>query len=140
MRKFNYPIRVYVEDTDAGGIVYYVNYLKFFERVRTEFLRSLGYGKVAVLDEGLLLVVRRAQIEYLAPAHLDDELVVTAEITKLARSYIVFAQETHRAGQVLCTGEIQVACVKRSRGVMKPSALPEKIHLDLQNWRDCVSS
>ena len=140
MRKFSYPIRVYVEDTDAGGIVYYVNYLKFFERVRTEFLRSLGYRKVAVLNEGLLLVVRRAQVEYLAPAHLDDELVVIAEIRKLAQSYIVFTQEAHRAGQVLCTGEIQIACVKRSRGVMKPIALPKEIYLDLQSWRDCVKS
>lgn len=134
MKEFLHTVRVYIEDTDAGGIVYYVNYLKFFERTRTEFLRSLGYGKVAVLKNGLLLVVRRAQVEYRAPAELDDELLVTAQIIKLGRSYVTFVQEIRRGEEVLCSGEIQVACVKPLSGAMKPTALPVNIYSELKNW------
>ena len=77
-REFSLPLRVYIEDTDAGGIVYYVNYLKYFERARTEFMRELGYGKPAFPLEGLMFVVSEAQIKYRSPAHLDDQLVATA--------------------------------------------------------------
>ncbi|MFT6791797.1 MAG: 4-hydroxybenzoyl-CoA thioesterase [Cellvibrionaceae bacterium] len=133
-KEFFHPVRVYIEDTDAGGIVYYVNYLKFFERARTEFLRSLGCTKVAVLEKSLLLVVKRAEVEYQAPAKLEDELLITAKVAKLARSYVVFAQEVHRGQQILCTSKIQVACVKSSSGVMVPVAIPKNIHRALQEW------
>ena len=73
-KEFLLPVRVYIEDTDAGGIVYYVNYLKFMERSRTEFLRSLGYGKTSVLDDGLLFVVHSLSVDYQKSAKLDDEL------------------------------------------------------------------
>ena len=94
--EFSIPIRVYIEDTDAGGIVYYVNYLKFMERSRTEFFRALGYHKPAILDEGLLLVVHSAQIDYHRSARLDDELSVTTCIIKLARTYVEFKQQVFR--------------------------------------------
>ncbi len=123
--EFTLPVRVYIEDTDAGGIVYYVNYLKFLERSRTEFLRSLGYGKTAILEDGLLLVVHSTEIKYLSPAHLDEELIATTHVQKLARSYIVFTQEIRRGESVLCRAMVKVACVNPA---MKPTALPKHVY------------
>lgn len=126
MTDFSIPVRVYIEDTDAGGIVYYVNYLKFMERSRTEFLRTLGYDKPAILVDGLLLVVHSAQIEYRRPARLDDELQVSTVITKLARSYIEFKQQAMRNQELLCSGNIRIACVNSV--TMKPQAIPGHMH------------
>lgn len=124
--EFSLPVRVYIEDTDAGGIVYYVNYLKFMERARTELLRVLGFNKPAVLEEGLLLVVHSAQIDYKSPAHLDDALQVTAELARMGRTYVVFRQRILRAGQCLAEATIKVACVSRS--AMRPTALPSNFY------------
>lgn len=121
--EFSLPLRVYIEDTDAGGIVYYVNYLKFMERARTEFMRNLGYGKDYIFNHDLMFVVRDAAIRYLAPAQLDDELEATARITALGGASISFAQTVRRAGQALATGELTIACVDRS-GV-KPRRIPK---------------
>jgi 4-hydroxybenzoyl-CoA thioesterase/acyl-CoA thioester hydrolase len=129
---FSIPIRVYIEDTDAGGIVYYVNYLKFMERSRTEFLRSLGYHKAAILEGGLLLVVHAAEINYRRPARLDDELQATTGITKLARTYVEFQQEVLRGEELLCTGLVRVACVDAKN--MRPSALPVPMYTQLQQF------
>ena len=125
-REFSIPIRVYIEDTDAGGIVYYVNYLKFMERSRTEFFRALGYHKPAILDEGLLLVVHSAQIDYHRSARLDDELSVPTGIIKLARTYVEFKQQVFRNQELLCSGVVRVACVDAA--VMKPRAIPVHMH------------
>lgn len=122
MTAFSLPIRVYIEDTDAGGIVYYVNYLKFMERSRTEFLRSLGYDKPAILDGGLLLVVHTAQVVYRRPARLDDQLEVTTEVAKIARTYVEFQQNILRGNELLCEGLIRIACV--SSETMKPNPIP----------------
>lgn len=122
MTVFALPVRVYIEDTDAGGIVYYVNYLKFMERSRTEFLRSLGYDKPAILDEGLLLVVHSAQVNYRRPARLDDQLHATSEIVKLARTYVEFQQNILRGNELLCEGLIRIACVGGE--TMKPTPIP----------------
>ena len=130
MKEFSLPLRVYIEDTDVGGIVYYVNYLKFMERARTEFMRELGYHTPAFIDENSMLVVYSAQVNYRRPARLDDTLLATASIASLARSYIIFAQRVIRQGEVLCEGEIKVACV--SRNAMKPRALPIDIREALQ--------
>lgn len=124
-QEFKLPIRVYIEDTDAGGIVYYVNYLKFIERSRTEFLRSLGYGKTAILENGLLLVVHSMDVNYLAPARLDDEVLATTRIQKLARSYVVFEQEVRRGEIILCQATVKVACVSPD---MKPTAFPKHVY------------
>tara|TARA_R110000868_G_scaffold211604_1_gene461652 strand:+ start:164 stop:559 length:396 start_codon:yes stop_codon:yes gene_type:complete len=123
--EFSFPLRVYIEDTDAGGIVYYVNYLKFMERGRTELLRALGVEKPAMLEEGLMLVVASAEVKYLKPAKLDDELEVTATITRLARTYVVFEQKVMRAGECLAQGQLKVACV--TPHTMRPTALPERV-------------
>jgi 4-hydroxybenzoyl-CoA thioesterase/acyl-CoA thioester hydrolase len=133
-KEFILRMRVYIEDTDAGGIVYYVNYLKFIERSRTEFLRSLGYGKAAVLEGGLLLVVKSASINYISPAYLDDELAVTTGLKTIANSYVIFDQTILRGEEVLFEAEIKVACVKP--GIkdqkMRPVRLPQKIRDSLQ--------
>jgi 4-hydroxybenzoyl-CoA thioesterase len=123
---FQIPIRVYIEDTDAGGIVYYVNYLKFMERCRTEFLRALGYHKAAISDDGQLLVVHSVQVDYRRPARLDDVLSVTASISKLARTSMEFKQQVLRNSELLCSASLRIACVDAS--AMKPCALPKSLH------------
>lgn len=125
-QEFQIPVRVYIEDTDAGGIVYYVNYLKFMERCRTEFLRALGYHKAAISGDGQLLVVHSAQVDYRRPARLDDVLSITASISKLARSYIEFKQQVLRDSELLCSASLRIACVDAS--AMKPCALPTSLH------------
>ena len=121
MSEFIWPLRVYIEDTDAGGIVYYVNYLKFMERARTECLRSLGYDKNFIFNNDMMFVVASANVNYYAPAQLDDELYVKTTATKVARSYIVMQQDVYRGEDKLCGGEIKIACVDRG---MKPAAMP----------------
>jgi 4-hydroxybenzoyl-CoA thioesterase/acyl-CoA thioester hydrolase len=130
-RESSLRIRVYIEDTDAGGIVYYVNYLKYMERSRTELLRSMGYGKTAVLDDGLLLVVRHADIDYLAAARLDDEIIATTQVQKVSKTYVVFYQEVRRSDQLLCKGVVKIACVQAVNDIMRPARIPEPIHQSL---------
>lgn len=132
MHPFSIPLRVYIEDTDAGGIVYYVNYLKYMERSRTEFLRSLGYDKPAILDGGLLLVVHAAQITYRRSARLDDQLHVTTQIEKLARTNVEFKQRVLRGDELLCEGLIRIACVDAH--TMKPSAIPAAMCHQLEQF------
>jgi len=125
MKRFSWPVRVYYEDTDTGGIVYYANYLKFFERARTEWLRSFGLNQDKLAQkEGLIFVVRRASLDFIRPARLDDMLEVTVEPLKLARVYVLqLAQEARRGAQVLARAEIQVACL--NLGDFKPVAIPQ---------------
>lgn len=132
MKDFSIPIRVYIEDTDAGGIVYYVNYLKYMERSRTELFRSLGYHKPAILDEGLLLVVHAAQVNYRRSARLDDQLQVSARVEKLARTYVEFQQQVFRGDELLCEGLIRIACVNAD--TMKPNAIPAEMHQQLDQF------
>jgi len=130
--EFSISVRVYIEDTDAGQIVYYVNYLKFMERCRTEFLRTLGYHKPAILDGGLLLVVHAAHIDYHCSARLDDELRVTSRIAKLARTYIEFKQQIFREQDLLFSGLVRVACVDAE--LMRPRPIPESMHKQLMQF------
>ncbi len=123
MREFNLPVRVYIEDTDAGGIVYYVNYLKFMERARTEFMRQLGFDKPAILDDGKMLVVHSLETQYKRPALLDDALQVSAQVIRLKRSFLVFRQQVKRGDTLMCEADIKVACVEIES--MKPAAIPE---------------
>ncbi len=123
-KPFSWPVRVYYEDTDAGGIVYYANYLKFFERARTEWLRSFGLNQDKLAqDEGLIFVVRRAAIDFVRPARLDDMLEITVEPVQLARVYVRLAQEARLGAQVLAHAEVQVACLAREG--MRPVAMPQ---------------
>ncbi len=133
--EFSLPVRVYIEDTDAGGIVYYVNYLKFFERARTELMRTLGQDKAAVTDDGMMYVVSEASIRYRSPARLDDELRVTAAISELGAATMMFTQAVRRGDEVLAEGEVRVACVDQASGRPRRLAKPlrERIHQFLQN-------
>lgn len=119
--------RVYYEDTDAGGIVYYVNYLKFMERARTERLRHLGFAQSQLVDENLLFVVHSAEARYHAPARLDDELFISAEVMALNRASIRFRQQVRRVTDeaLLCDGQFLVACVRADN--LKPRAIPEAL-------------
>ncbi len=123
--EFCFPVRVYIEDTDGGGIVYYVNYLKFMERSRTEFLRDLGFEHYLHSDEDFMFVVRGADIRYFQPARMDDALTVTAQIQSLGRASLVFHQEIRLQETVLASGTIDIACVRQS--TLKPRALPERL-------------
>lgn len=121
-REFSLGLRVYIEDTDAGGIVYYVNYLKFMERARTEFMRAAGFGKDYVFNRELMFVVRDVVVKYLQPARLDDELVATVSISRLRGASMVMQQCILRGDEVLARGEVTIACVDR-QGVA-PRRLP----------------
>ena len=116
-------VRVYWEDTDAGGVVYYANYLKFFERARTEWLRHKGLEQRALQDMfQAIVVVSDVHIRYCLPARLDDQLSVTAEVVELGRATIELRQEVWRADQLLAHGQVQVACVDAT--TLRPRRLP----------------
>lgn len=123
--EFYLPIRVYIEDTDAGGVVYYVNYLKFMERARTEFLRSLGFGKDWIFTRDLMFVVRDVAVRYRRPARLDDELRATARVTRLGRASMLMQQAVWRDDEELAAAQLTLACVARDG--MRPRPLPGEI-------------
>ncbi|OIN09707.1 tol-pal system-associated acyl-CoA thioesterase [Oceanisphaera psychrotolerans] len=123
---FSWPVRIYYEDTDAGGIVYNANYLKFMERARTEWLRHLGIEQDSLLDQGVAFVVRRVELDLLRPARFNDALKVTVTVKLLKRASIVFEQEIlDDAGLSLVRGTVQIACVQIAH--MKPFAIPEPL-------------
>ncbi|MEM1144373.1 MAG: tol-pal system-associated acyl-CoA thioesterase [Pseudomonadota bacterium] len=110
-KEFSLPIRVYIEDTDAGGIVYYVNYLKFLERARTEFMRALGFDKQAIFNQGLMFVVRDVSLSYQKPAQLDDQLVATVNVCRVGGASMELHQRVLRGTELLAGGEVKIACV-----------------------------
>lgn len=121
---FSIPIRIYYEDTDAGGIVFYANYLRFMERARTEFLRSYGFEQDQLRAEsGVLFAVRKAEVDYLKPARFNDELKVTAEIKRLGGASINFYQEVLLGDELLCKGNIRIACINDE--TMMPMPVPQ---------------
>jgi acyl-CoA thioester hydrolase len=128
---FSIPVRVYYEDTDAGGVVYYANYLRFFERCRTEWMRHAGHDQSQLAaDAGVVFVARKASCEYLKPARLDDSLMVGLEVERLTRVRVVFRQHVRRASatlpgewEELVSGTVEIACVNASS--MTPSAIPD---------------
>lgn len=131
---FRLPLRVYYEDTDAGGVVYYANYLAFMERARTEWLRSLGHENQQLLDEqGVVFAVRRASVDYLSPARLDDLLEVVVAVRQLKRASLVFEQQILRGEELLCKGEITLVCVDLEN--FRPTAIPDSIMKEINNVR-----
>lgn len=119
-------VRVYYEDTDAGGVVFYANYLKFFERGRTEWLRTLGVDQSDLaLRERRIFVVKQLDTRYIKPARLDDLLTIHSEITRLGRASIDFFQYATLDGQRLCEGNIQICCVDAE--TLRPAALPHEL-------------
>lgn len=126
LQEFNWPVRVYYEDTDAGGIVFYANYLKFFERARTEWLRASGVNQQKMKDEyQCMFVVKATAVEYHAPARLDDELNLTVVVERLGRASVQFVQEAWCGDILLVTGKIKVGCVDAVS--VRPSAIPKEV-------------
>ena len=123
MEPFHWKVRVYYEDTDTGGIVYYANYLKFFERARTEWLRALGLAQQQLVEQqGIMFVVQSAKIDYRSPARLDDELVISVAIEKFGMASLDFVQTAHRGEQVLASASVRVACVRHDS--LRPCKMP----------------
>jgi len=121
---FTLQIRVYYEDTDAGGVVFYANYLKFFERARTEMLRSMGYELDQLAETtGIVFVVRSVQLDYLRPARFNQLLTATATVNDHTKTSLTFAQTISHGDSVLCTSTIRVACVDASS--LRPKAIPD---------------
>ena len=126
VKEFNWPVRVYYEDTDSGGVVYYANYLKFMERARTEWLRHFGLEQDALRDQfGIIFAVRKVQIDYILPAIFNDELIVTAGVIKKGKASINFAQTITRNNDLLSTAEIKIACLDAE--LFKPVSIPQQI-------------
>ena len=130
--QFVWPVRVYYEDTDSAGVVYYANYLRYFERARTEWLRALGFEQTDLAAQHhIVFVVRAINVEYLQPAHFNDELQITLELGEPGASQIVFAQRALRVARgtgvvdVLCEAQVRVACV--SLLTRKPVRMPKLI-------------
>jgi acyl-CoA thioester hydrolase len=123
---FDWPLRVYYEDTDAGGVVYHTNYIKYFERARTEWLRQLGYSQLRLAgEEGLLFSVVELDTAFHRPARLDDQLVVRSTVELAGRASVLFRQEIRRNGadgELLASGSVKVACIDAS--AFRPRRLP----------------
>jgi acyl-CoA thioester hydrolase len=123
---FEWPVRVYYEDTDAGGIVFYANYLKFFERARTEWLRTSGISQqLMTVEHQAMFVVKSAAVDYHAPARLDDELKLTVVVERLGRASVQFLQQAWCGERLLATGKVKVGCVDALS--LRPAAIPEEI-------------
>jgi acyl-CoA thioester hydrolase len=120
---FRHSVRVYWEDTDAGGIVYYANYLKFFERARTEWLRAQGHGQQAMVeDTGCMFVVQETRVRFASPARLDDALDVTVQVCERGRASLRLAQQAWRGDRLLAECDIRIGCVERA--TLKPHRIP----------------
>ena len=128
---FTLPVRVYFEDTDAGGVVYYANYLKYLERCRTEWLRSDGHQQGELLREAsIAFVVRSISADYLKPARLDDLLSVSMEVERITRAQIFFRQHIRRGDEALLTAQVQVVCVNPAQ--MKIVSIPTLLRTQLE--------
>jgi|TARA_B100000989_G_scaffold296556_1_gene280056 acyl-CoA thioester hydrolase len=129
-----WPVRIYYEDTDMQGIVYYANYLKYLERARTEFLRSKGFEQDELIDEqGVVFAVRAVQMDYLKPAQFNDKLIVKTEIYEIKRASIIFQQTIVRADknrEIINKAKIKVACLEALK--MKVKAIPKQMSIQLK--------
>ncbi|MBI5006951.1 MAG: tol-pal system-associated acyl-CoA thioesterase [Nitrosomonadales bacterium] len=129
---FSLPVRVYFQDTDAGGVVYHANYVNFMERARTEWLRTFGYSNAGMMKElGVVFVVRSMKLDYLRPALLDDLLTVTARIKEIGRSRVTLWQEVQRGEELLTEGEVHLVCVNVE--TFKPVSVPDVLR---NQWKD----
>ena len=125
-KEFSWPVRVYYEDTDSGGVVYYANYLKFMERGRTEWLRDLGFEQDHLIEQQkLIFAVRSIAVDYHKPARFNDALRVTVTVEKLGRVSIEFRQTIKRGTEILCEGLVRLASLDSEK--LRPKALPKEI-------------
>lgn len=133
---FTLPVRIYYEDTDAGGVVYYANYLKFFERCRTEWVRSLGCDQASLLSEhGIVFVVRNVEAEYRQPARLDDLLAVTLTVKALGRAQILLQQSVYRGDTPLVVGAVRIVCAAiGANQTLKAAPIPKALRQKLEPY------
>ena len=130
--KFIWPVRVYYEDTDAGGVVFYANYLKFFERASTEMLRAAGFEQDELIaNEGVIFVVRAVQVDYLSPARFNEQINVSAEVLLAKKASLTFEQSITRGDDLLCKSIIRIACLDAV--TMRPKVIPENLLELLKN-------
>jgi acyl-CoA thioester hydrolase len=127
---FRVAMRVYWEDTDAAGIVFYANYLKYFERARTEWLRSFGFGQEALRRDGVAFIVSETALRYLRPAHLDDMIDVSVDVVRLGQASLEIAQQARRAEDLLAEGSIRIGCVEL--GTFRPCRIPNDIRTSIR--------
>jgi acyl-CoA thioester hydrolase len=127
---FHWPVTIYYEDTDAGGVVYHSNYLKYFERARTELLRSINISQQVLLEQKLGFVVRHMDIDFLQGARLDDHLTVNTYISESKKASLSFCQEiVNPEGKALCRATVKIACIDTDK--MRPKAIPNELLLEL---------
>lgn len=132
MNEFLWPVRVYYEDTDAGGVVYYANYLKFMERARTEWLRKLGFEQDELIAQhSVLFAVRRVTVDYRQPARFNDKLVVSVSVMEAGKANLTFAQTIRRETDnvLLCDGEVKIASLDAL--TFRPRAIPGELQQKL---------
>jgi len=128
---FTVPVRIYYEDTDTGGVVYYANYLRYMERARTEWLRALGFEQKELSEKhNIVLAVKKVVVDYLLPARLDDALFVSAEVTRIGSASISFCQRVTRGQELLCNGDVRIVCLDAL--TFKPKQIPGFITEKLQ--------
>lgn len=124
-RSHTLDIRIYYEDTDAGGVVYYANYLKFFERGRTEFLRNLGFEQDKLIKQDIIFAVRKATVDFKQAARFNEQLKVATEIEQLKKVSVIFSQKIYRDDKLICQAQFIIACLSASQ--FKPIAIPDNI-------------
>jgi acyl-CoA thioester hydrolase len=130
---FRWPVRVYYEDTDSGGVVYYANYLRFMERARSEWLRAIGRDVERLArDEGLLFAVRSVRVDFRAPARLSDMLAVTVEPASIGRASVNLSQRVLREDVLVCAAEVRLACLATDD--FHPRPMPEPLRTELLQW------
>lgn len=128
---FSFPVRVYFENTDAGGVVYHSEYLKFLERARTEWLRHLGFThQMLAKKHGIVFVASQAAVDFVKPARLDDSIAVGVSVESLGKVRVIFHQEIRRDEEVLVRGRVTIACV--SCEGFKPTEIPEEVRKKLE--------
>lgn len=131
MEQFIWPIRVYYEDTDAGGVVFYANYLKFFERARTEMLRAKGFEQDELIKhKKVLFAVKTIKVDYVSPARFNEKIDVISEISILKKVSLVFEQTIKRSDTLLCKATVTIACLDSDS--MRPKAIPADLIAEFQ--------
>ncbi len=130
-KKFSFTVKVYYEDTDVGGVVYYANYLKFLERARSEAIYSIGFTNSDLfVSQGILLIVKSCNIKYLSPAKFEDKLTIVSEVTSFTKTSFIMKQEIFRDKELISEAEIHLVSVNKNG---KPSKLPDKLKEKLEN-------
>lgn len=130
--EFHWAVRVYYEDTDAGGVVYHANYLRFMERARTEWLREQGYEQDVLREQGLIFTVRSAALEFIRPARFNDLLDVSVSIKKIRGASVDIKQTiTDQSGATVCEGDVRIACVDAA--TLRPRPIPENMFPELNH-------